>query len=363
MKKINVSLQNNSYDVLIGENIFGKVFNEIKKRKLNKNILVIVDTSVQKLHGDYIASSLDAGDMKIVTMKLNLSEKSKSFDSVKKIYDVLLKKGFGRDSLIVAVGGGIIGDVAGFAAATFMRGIQLVHLPTTLLAAVDSSIGGKTGVNYFDSKNIVGAFYQPKLVLIDTNFLKTLSQAEWICGVGEITKYAFLISKQFQKYFIKYFDSLIGREIDTVQKIIFESVKFKGSVVSEDEKEADLRKILNFGHTFAHAFESEQNYKIKHGEAVIIGIASSLFLSNRLNVLTDGKFDNFKKILEQFFDLITIKNYNAANIYRIMSVDKKNRASKIRFVLIQDIGEILLNVEASKNDVIDSINFGANLFK
>ena len=158
MKKINVSLQNNSYDVLIGENIFGKIL------------------SVWGVIGAFalwfwMLSAFDAGDMKIVTMKLNLSEKSKSFDSVKKIYDILLKKGFGRDSLIVAVGGGIIGDVAGFAAATFMRGIQLVHIPTTLLAAVDSSIGGKTGVNYFDSKNIVGAFYQPKLVLVDTNML------------------------------------------------------------------------------------------------------------------------------------------------------------------------------------------------
>ncbi len=362
MKKISIALPNNSYDVLIGEHIFAKVLSEITKHKLNKNILVIVDSSVFKLHKDYITSCLKTDDGKIAIMKLNLTEITKSLSSVQKIYDTLLKKKFNRDTLVIAIGGGIIGDVAGFAASTFMRGIQLVHIPTTLLAAVDSSIGGKTGVNYFDSKNIIGVFYQPKLVLIDTLFLKSLPQTEWICGLGEIAKYAFLISNQFHNYFIKNFNNLIKRDKKTVQKIIYESVKFKGSVVSEDEKETDLRKILNLGHTFAHAFESEQNYKIKHGEAVVIGIAAALFLSAKMRLLGQDKFNSSISTINKFASLIKIENCNPEKVYRTMFADKKNRANKIRFVLLEDIGKIILNIEAKKSDVMNSIKYGIHLF-
>jgi len=363
MKKIKIDLNQNSYDVLIDENIYPKIFSEIKKRKLYKNVLIVIDSKVFKLHKDYLNSCIPVNGYKIVIQKLSLNEKTKSLISVQKIFDKLLQNKFGRDSLIIAIGGGIIGDVSGFAAATYMRGIQFVQVPTTLLACVDSSVGGKTGINYADSKNIIGAFYQPKFVLIDTLFLKTLPIEERICGLGEIVKYVFLISDKFYNYFFKNISNLLELESKTIKKVIIESIKFKGNVVSEDERELGLRQILNFGHTFAHAFEVEQKHKIKHGEAVIIGIASALFLSKTLHLLSEEKFNQFLKVVILFSKFISIKNYYPQNVYKIMSADKKNRASKIQFVLIKDIGEIVLGVEANKQDVIKSIEFGLNMFK
>lgn len=362
MRKIEITLSEKNYDVLIGTNCFAKISSEIKKRKLFKNILIVCDFNFYKSNAEYINDAFNNADFNYSILKLNVNEKSKTIISVLKIYDVLLKKKFGRDTLIVAIGGGIIGDVAGYAAATFMRGVQLVHIPTTLLADVDSSIGGKTGVNYGKAKNIVGAFYQPKFVLIDSNFLSTLPKEELICGLGEVAKYAFLISKTFQTYFVKYFNKLIELDKRVVEKIIYESVKFKGSVVSEDEFESGLRQILNFGHTFSHAIEIEQKHKIKHGEAVVIGIASALYLSEKMNILNQNKFSELLKIISPFTDLITVKKYNPENIYKVMFSDKKNRANKIKFVLIKNIGEIVLGIEADKKHVIDSINFGMNLF-
>jgi len=362
MKKIKIDLSKNSYDVLIGENIYPKLFSEVNKQKLHKNILIVIDSKVYKLHKDYLHSSIPVNGYKIVIQKLSLNEKTKSLISVQKIFDKLIKNKFGRDSIIIAIGGGIIGDVAGFAAATYMRGIQFAQVPTTLLACVDSSVGGKTGINYADSKNIVGAFYQPKFVLIDTLFLQTLPVDELICGLGEIVKYSFLISEKFQNFLIRNLNNLLDIEDKTTKNVIIESVKFKGNVVSEDERELGLRQILNFGHTFAHAIEIEQKHKIKHGEAVIIGIASALFLSKTLHLLSEQKFNQFLKVVILFSKFISINNYNPQNMYKIMSADKKNRESKIQFVLIRDIGEIVLGIAAKKQDVINSIEFGLNLF-
>lgn len=363
MTKIEIELSNNNYDVLLGENIYKRIFSELSKRKLHKNILIVIDTKVHKLHRAYLNSCIPTDDYKIVIQKLNLSEKSKSLISVQKIFDKLIQNNYGRDSIIIAIGGGIIGDAAGFAAATYMRGIQYVQVPTTLLACVDSSVGGKTGVNYADSKNIVGAFYQPKFVLIDTIFLKTLPMEELICGLGEIVKYAFLISENFQKYFIKNIDNFIELESRTIKYIISESIKFKGNVVSEDERELGLRQILNFGHTFAHAIEIDQKHKVKHGEAVIIGITSALFLSKTLYLLSEKKFLKLLKVVMLLNKYISINNYKSQNVYKIMAADKKNRANKMQFVLIRDIGEIVLGIEAKKQDVIEAIEFGLNLFK
>ncbi len=363
MKKIKITLSENPYDVLIGTNNLTKISAEIKKRKLFNNILIVCDANIYKIYKETINEAFDTNDFNLSFLQLIVKEKNKTILSVLKIYDFLLKNNFGRDTLIVAVGGGIVGDVAGFAAATFMRGIQLVHVPTTLLADVDSSIGGKTGVNYGKAKNIVGAFYQPKFVLIDTCFLSTLPKEELICGLGEIAKYAFLISKTFQTFFIRNINKLMELDKRVIEKTIYESVKFKGNVVSEDELESGLRQILNFGHTFAHAIEIEQKHKIKHGEAVIIGIASAVYLSNKMGIIGENKFVELTKVIIPFTKVITIKNFNSENIYKVMFTDKKNRANKILFVLIKDIGEIILGVEANEKDVIDSINYGMNIFK
>ncbi len=362
MNRINVNLEKNSYEVLIGKNISKYLFREIEKGEFYKNIFFAIDTNVNKNHPEVIDNLVNSDKYKSNKITLKLNEYSKSYSSVEKIHSALLTKGYGRDSLLVSIGGGIIGDVAGFAAATFTRGIQYINLPTTLLAAVDSSVGGKTGINFSGAKNIVGSFHQPKLVLIDTKFLYTLPKDEVVCGFGEIVKYAFLSEEKFYTYLLKNINDDFSLKESSLLRFINESVQYKSDVVSKDEKESGIRKLLNLGHTFAHAIEVDQNHKIKHGQAVIAGLNCMLNLSLQLDLLTPERFKRYSLLINKFVSEIKIKKYDAANMYKIMLKDKKNRDGKIKFVLMKKVGEILLDVEAEKKEVITAIHNGLKIF-
>jgi 3-dehydroquinate synthase len=281
-------------------------------------------------------------------------EKYKSIERYNSILAFLADNNYGRDSLVVAIGGGVTGDIASFVASTYLRGIQLVQIPTTLLAAVDSSVGGKTGINFFNRKNIVGTFYQPDFVLTDTVFLDTLPENEVISGTGEIIKYAFLSDRDFYNDVNDSFDSIISLNNKILNKIIPVCIKMKAEIVSEDEQESGLRKILNLGHTFAHAYESYFDFGIKHGNAVAAGIVSSLFLSFKKGIIN-------KTSLNYFLNLPSKINYthpnhlNEAEIINRMLSDKKNREGRIKFILIKDIGEILIEVNANRDEIIYAI--------
>jgi 3-dehydroquinate synthase len=281
-------------------------------------------------------------------------EKYKSVERYNSILAFLADNNYGRDSLIVAIGGGVTGDIAGFVASTYLRGIQLVQIPTTLLAAVDSSIGGKTGINFLNRKNIVGTFYQPDFVLTDTVFLDSLPEKEIISGTGEIIKYAFLSDRDFYNDVNDSFDSIISLNTKALNRIIPSCIKMKAEIVTEDEQESGLRKILNLGHTFAHAYESYFDFKIKHGNAVAAGIISSLFLSFKKGIIN-------KTSLNYFLNLPSKIDYECPNylskseiINRMLS-DKKNREGKIKFILIKNIGEILIEAEADREEIIYAI--------
>ncbi len=256
---------------------------------------------------------------------------------------------FGRDTLLIAIGGGTIGDVSGFAASTYMRGIPLIHIPTTLLSAVDSSIGGKTGINFREAKNLIGTFYQPSLVLIDTHFLKSLPKEELISGFGEVIKYSYLTDVKLYSRLLSDWNLLVKKEENFLEKIIYESVKIKSAVVSKDEFEiSGLRKILNLGHTFAHAFESYSGYKLSHGKAVIAGIISALSLSFEMGLISEKQFNYMLELPLKFKSSIQLKNINEKEILRLMEYDKKNRDGEIKFVLIKNFGEILVDVAADR---------------
>jgi 3-dehydroquinate synthase len=255
-----------------------------------------------------------------------------------------------------------VGDVAGFISATYMRGVQCVQVPTTLLAAVDSSVGGKTGINFHDTKNIIGAFYQPKLVLIDTRFLSTLSDEEILCGVGEIVKYAFITDDDMFNYVDNNLSKILNLDADTLNYVIHESIRFKGDVVQTDEKESGLRKILNLGHTFAHAFEVQQKHRIKHGQAVIVGIACALYLSNAIGIMNDEEFEKSINLIKSFADNIKLDKFDIADFEAIMIRDKKNKEGKIKFVLLKSVGELLVDVESDWKNVEAAIQNGTNLF-
>ena len=278
----------------------------------------------------------------------NSNEKNKSLDSVQKILKIMFLKNLSREDCLISVGGGILGDMVGFAASIYKRGLKYVNIPTTLLSQVDASIGGKTGVNNIFGKNLVGSFYQPDLVISDVNFLKTLPNREFICGYAEILKHSFIYNRNNFKFLKKNISNILARNNATLIKTISNSCKIKKTVVEKDENESHLRKVLNFGHTFAHAFESTLNYsgKLNHGEAVILGMEYASKFSLNKKIMSQKTYNEIYAHLKllnlnDYKNLFSKKHIN--RIVNFMVADKKNKTSKINLILLKDIGKPILN--------------------
>jgi 3-dehydroquinate synthase len=356
LKKIKVNTGSNNYPVYIGSHIFESLPELLKKYNLPKRVFVILDKNVEHIYGSSIRKVINGFAVKNYFIVLPASERMKSFKTVNQIFTRLYEEKFGRDTLLISIGGGTVGDVAGFAASTYMRGVSLVHVPTTLLSAVDSSIGGKTGINFDEAKNLIGTFYHPALVLIDTNFLKSLTENELISGFGEIIKYSYLTDGDLYSNLLSENELLFGKDLNFLEKIIYESVKIKSAVVLKDEHEkTGLRKILNFGHTFAHAFESNSAYKLSHGKAVIAGIISALFLSSEIGLISEKQLNYMLELPLKFNSSIQLKNLNEKELMRLMEFDKKNREGKIKFVLIKDFGEMLIDIDADRKLIYNAL--------
>ena len=346
--KLIIKTKTQKYPILIGHKLVSKISNIMNKNSINfEKCLFVVDKNVPKKFLFQIKKSLK--NKKIYFYIFNANEKNKNQSTINLILKILLNKNFSRNDCLLAIGGGITGDVSGFAASTFKRGIQFINIPTTLLSQVDSSIGGKTGINTSYGKNLIGSFYQPKLVISDIDFLKTLSKREIICGYGEILKHSIILNKNFLKYLDKNFLDIIQLKTPFIEKSIFESCKIKKSVVEKDEKETNFRKTLNFGHTFGHAFEASLGYskKLNHGEAVILGIQNAIRFSydNKFLDLNDYKFleNHIRKYqlpsdIKKYFSLFDINK-----IIKFMLIDKKNNSNKINLVLLKKIGKTMID--------------------
>ena len=350
MEKIKVLKGRSSYKVYSGTGAFNLLPELITRNGLFSNILFVIDENVMKYHFERIKSIIEKTSSRNNLYTLPSGEKYKSSDQYLKILGFMAEMNYGRDSLIVAIGGGVTGDIAGFAASTYMRGIKLIQIPTTLLAAVDSSVGGKTGINLLNKKNIVGSFYQPDFVITDPIFLSTLPKDEVITGTGEIIKYAFLADRDFYREVFDSYDSIISLENNTLNRIIPVCIKIKAEVVTKDERESGLRKILNLGHTFAHAYESYYDFKIKHGNAVAAGIISSLYLSFHKGIINKTSLEYFLKLPSKI-NLVRNGIPNADKIIKLMHSDKKNQEGRIKFILIKDIGEIMVDAEAGEEEI------------
>jgi len=347
--KVIVNTNGHKYPIIIGEGIttkFSKILddNGVKFKKC----LLIIDSKVSKTFVKKIISSLSK--KKIDYHFFNASEVNKNQSSVNKILTILLKKNFYRNDCLISIGGGITGDTSGFASSIFKRGIKFINIPTTLLAQVDSSIGGKTGINSIHGKNLIGSFYQPSLVLSDINFLKTLPKRELICGYGEILKHALISDKKFFLYLDKNCQKILNLQNPFIQKAIHRSCLIKKKIIELDEKENNLRKILNFGHTFAHAYEATLKYskKLNHGEAVILGIISASKFSLKNNFLSLKEFKLIQNNLIKFNLPINLKKHftkkKLNEIIKFMEKDKKNNSKKINLVLLRKIGKPVFNI-------------------
>ncbi|MDC3126115.1 3-dehydroquinate synthase [Candidatus Pelagibacter sp.] len=351
--KLNVKTKTQKYPIFIGKNLCSKVAKLSSESKINfKKCLLVVDTNVPKNFISIIKRSLKK--KKVYIYYFNATEINKNIISINKIIESLLNKNFSREDCLISIGGGITGDVAGFAASLFKRGLKFINLPTTLLSQVDSSIGGKTGVNTKYGKNLIGSFYQPNLVISDTNFLKTLPKREIICGYGEILKHSLIGNKKFYIYLYKNTKNILKLSSPFLQKAIYESCKIKKNIVEKDEKEKNLRKALNFGHTFAHAYEATLGYKQKlnHGEAVILGMITALDFSLKQGLIKNKEFksimshiknSNLPTSVDKFFGLRDV-----GNILSFMTKDKKNTSNKINLVLLKKIGTPEINKHYSK---------------
>jgi 3-dehydroquinate synthase/shikimate kinase/3-dehydroquinate synthase len=357
MKQINLKINGMSkkYPIIIGPNIISNFANISHKYNLKfDRYLLVIDKNVPKKMVHKINSKIFK---KKIIHYFDASEKNKDQKNVNLILDILLNNNFSRSDCLIAIGGGITGDISAFAASLFKRGLNFINIPTTLLSQVDSSIGGKTGINTKHGKNLIGSFYQPKMVISDTNFLNTLPQREIICGYAEILKHSIISNKNLYKYLDKNIDKILNLQSPFIEKSIFESCKIKKMIVEKDEMETGLRKILNFGHTFAHAFEATLKYskKLNHGEAVILGMNTALKFSLKKKFLNKSNYNSiikhmnnsrFPNKLSKYFAIKDIKK-----ILAYMSNDKKNNSSMINLILLKKIGLTIINKKFSKNSL------------
>ena len=354
--KLNIETKTQKYPIYIGKKLSANISKIAKSNSINFNrCLLVVDSNVPKKFVSIIKKSLKNKMSYIHYFKAN--ELNKNMKSINKILEILLNKNFSRDDCLISVGGGITGDVSGFAASLFKRGLKFINIPTTLLSQVDSSIGGKTGVNTKYGKNLVGSFYQPNLVISDTEFLKTLPKREIVCGYGEILKHSIIGNKKFYNFLDNHKIKILKLNSPFLEKAIYESCKIKKSVVEKDEKEKNLRKILNFGHSFAHAYEATLGFskKLNHGEAVILGIKTAINFSVITKLMNKREYYSIINHIDNSELPSSIgKYFGTKDINRILSFmtkDKKNRSNKINLVLLKKIGTPIINKEYSKKKI------------
>ena len=314
--------------------------------KYPKKLIVIYDKNIPKKIISKFKVKIKRSEN--IFLELNFNEKIKNLNTVKKIIDVLGRNNFTRNDCLISMGGGIAGDICAFAASVYKRGLKFVNIPTTLLSQVDSSIGGKTGVNNFLGKNMIGTFCQPNLVITDIVFLRSLPKREMICGYAEILKHALISDKKFFIFLKNNYKDILNMRSDIIKKAIFRSCKIKKAIVEKDEREINLRKTLNYGHTFAHAFESTLRYtnKLNHGEAVLLGILTASKFSYKEKLLAKkelGLIENHIGELK-YNNLRNYFNKNSINkILNFMIKDKKNHSKNINLILLRKIAKPVLN--------------------
>ena len=332
MSIISVGKGEAKYNIHISGNNFPKAI--LNKHLKNKNkILIITDDGIPKNHIKKLKNTINKKNVYIFSLKSG--EKSKSFSSYQKILNKLFELKFDRSDIVIAFGGGVVGDITGFSAATYMRGIKYIQIPTTLLAQVDSSVGGKTAINVAQGKNLVGAFYNPSLVIVSTYFLNTLSDEEFKSGLGEVVKYALIGNKKLRSIIERNSQQIISRQESVLKSIIEESIKTKSKIVTKDEKENGVRAILNFGHTFGHAIEAYKNYKgITHGAAITLGMVIASRISFYEGHIKNYQLDNVVNLISSIGLRTDYSKYNYIQLKKYIKSDKKIKNGKLNLVLI-----------------------------
>lgn len=350
MKRLTLDFGKRSYDIVI-ENSFDNLADEMEKVCRGK-ILLVTDTNVEPVYADEVrALAAQAGLDVCGCVTFEAGEKSKNIDTIQKIYRTCIEYGLDRNGTIAALGGGVTGDMAGFAAATYMRGINFVQIPTTLLAQTDSSVGGKVGIDFADIKNVVGAFKQPALVYINTATLKTLPEREFSAGMAEVIKYGIIRDRSFLDFLREKSALIKAIDEETVGEMIYRCCEIKADVVMNDETEKGLRAILNFGHTIGHGIESAKNFELLHGECVAIGMAGALEISRARGYVSENDVRACLELINNYGLNVSVGKINAADVIGYMKNDKKKLDNKLRFVLARKIGSVDIFDDISEDEM------------
>lgn len=356
MKKVSVRLGDKGYDILISRGLLAQTGKHLKDCGFNGKLIIITNPVVQELYGNALREKLSADGFQVAMLTVADGEEQKSLDVAGRLYTELSDGYAERSTPILALGGGVIGDLAGFVAATYMRGVPLVQIPTTLLAQVDSSIGGKVAVNHGKLKNEIGAFYQPRLVISDTATLKTLPEKEFANGMAEVIKSAVIKDSGFFAFIESNLGKIKTLDNTALEEVVFRSASIKADVVMQDELDGGLRNILNFGHTIGHAVETVSGFGVGHGHAVAIGMIAEAGIAEKLGYFDNSELVRLKTILEGAGLPVKIPKLDTGKIMQAMKHDKKISSGKIKFVLPKAIGEVFITDEVNPSLVEEVLN-------
>jgi 3-dehydroquinate synthase len=338
MQTISVALGERSYPVHVGTGLIGRP-DLVLPHLVRRQVAVVADSNVAPLYLERFARPLRDAGVEVIGIVVPEGEAQKRWETVERVLDAMLERRCGRDTTLVALGGGVVGDLAGFAAAIYQRGVPYIQVPTTLLAQVDSSVGGKTAINHPRGKNMIGAFHQPRLVLADMDALASLPPRQLRAGLAEVIKHGFIRDADFVGWLEVYVDDLLALDRDALAQAVARSVEIKSEIVARDEREEGERALLNFGHTFGHAIETGLGYgEWLHGEAVAAGMAMAADLSRRLGILTGADVERLRALLVRAGLPVEAPALSPARFLELMSVDKKAKDGRLRFILLERIG-------------------------
>ncbi|MBD5088359.1 MAG: 3-dehydroquinate synthase [Clostridiales bacterium] len=348
------------YDIRIEHNYSAlkEVFSSLHTS--NHRICIVSDTTISHFYMEEVVDIAKDYASVVETFTLKPGEEYKNLESVYQLYEYLIASKFDRKDFLIALGGGVVGDLTGYVAATYLRGISFIQLPTTLLSMVDSSIGGKTGVDFQAYKNMIGAFKQPKAVYINTATLKTLDDRIYFSGFGEVTKYGYIQDTEFNTWIKEHIEGLCQRDLDILEYMIYRSCDNKRIVVEEDPKELGIRATLNFGHTLGHAIEKMMHFKLLHGECVSIGMVAAAYISYKHGYLSMADIEQMKDTLSRLHLPVSVQNLDEQELIEITKNDKKMEAGKIKFILLEEIGKSIIDSTVTTEEMLEGFRYIVN---
>ena len=363
-RKINVLYQNKPcYDICI-EDSFGALADALEPFTLaDRKVCIVTDSNVNPLYGAEVEDIVGTISGECMRYVFPAGEESKTLDTVKEIYKFLIENHFNRKDLLIALGGGVVGDLTGYTAATYLRGIEFIQIPTTLLSQADSSIGGKTGVDFDGYKNMVGAFYMPKLVYMNIATLQSLSDRQFYSGFAEVMKSALIKDGNFYEWLIDQMYEICERDVETLSEMVERSCTIKKLVVEKDPLEKGDRALLNFGHTIGHAIEKYVNFTMTHGECVALGCVAAAFISWKKNWLSMEEYYEIRDMFVPFYLPISIDNLDIEEVLRLTRSDKKAENGYIKFILLKKVGKALIDKTVTDDEIreaLQELNFNEN---